>query len=84
MTIRFDLPDSLEECDDSGEPLDAPCFLYPAFEDRPVGIELWSPFIKYHVQRRTMTLNLRNTNMTFNKLTRSRFGQRRMFFRFRR
>ena len=41
MTIRFDLPESLEEFDQQEESLEQPCFPYPGYEQRPGGINFW-------------------------------------------
>ena len=54
MTIRFDLPESLEEVDEQEEGLDQPCFPYPGYEDRHGGIGFWSSV----TERPAVRLNL--------------------------
>ncbi|MET4693214.1 hypothetical protein [Endozoicomonas lisbonensis] len=41
MTIRFSLPESLEEFDEQEESLEQPCFPYHGYEERPGGINFW-------------------------------------------
>ena len=55
MTIRFDLPESLEELDQQEELLEQPCFPYPGYEQRPGGINFWATA----TTKRLIRLNLK-------------------------
>ena len=69
MTVRFDLPESLDEFDEQDDVLELPCFPYPAFEERPGGIDFWAPLTKQHPRR----LNLRKTAVVTPGVTNKNF-----------
>lgn len=69
MTIRFDLPESLEEFDEQEESLEQPCFPYPVVEERPGGIDFWMPLAEKHPLR----LNLKGFVDPFQEPVKKRF-----------
>ncbi|AMO55251.1 hypothetical protein GZ77_11245 [Endozoicomonas montiporae] len=51
MTIRFDLPESLEEFDEQEDGPEQPCFPYPGYDDRHRGIDFWASATERHPVR---------------------------------